>query len=86
MLDLLKYIFLFIGICGAIILGIALLNIYTKSYKPKNSLFIIIGLLFLFLVNGVMAIDALNRSITGLGDTLNTTQQNNNQSSGSKLF
>jgi hypothetical protein len=77
MLDLLKYIFFFLGICGGIILLIALINIYTKSYRPKNSLFIIIGLILIFVLNGVLAIDALNRTLANLNiDFINIDNKN----------
>jgi len=66
MLDLLRYIFFFLGICGGIILIIALINIYTKSYRPKNSLFVIFSLIVIFILNGVLAIDALNRTLGNL--------------------
>lgn len=77
MLDLLKYIFFFLGICGAIILIIALINIYTKSYRPKNSLIVIFSLIVLFILNGVLAIDALNRTLGNLNiDFINPGNNN----------
>jgi hypothetical protein len=77
MLDLLKYIFFFLGICGGIILLIALINIYTKSYRPKNSLIVIIGLIIIFVLNGVFAIDALNRTLGNLNiDFINPGNNN----------
>jgi hypothetical protein len=77
MLDILKYFFFFLGICGGIILLIALINIYTKSYRPKNSLIVIIGLIIIFVLNGVFAIDALNRTLGNLNiDFINPGNNN----------
>ncbi len=88
MLDFLKYIFLFFGICGAIILGIALFNIYSKSYKPRNSLIVILLLFSLFLVNGIITVDALNRTIANFNSQINldNTQKPDNSNTNSNLF
>jgi hypothetical protein len=87
MLDFLKYIFLFLGIFGAIILGIALFNIYSKSYKPKNSLGVLVILLSLFLINGIMTLDALNRTINSFNNQININiPATNSNSSSNKLF
>lgn len=69
MLDIFKYIFFFLGICASIVLIIALINICTKSYNPKNSFVIIGSLLLLFIVNGVIAVDALNRSLSNFNNS-----------------
>ena len=71
MLDIFKYIFFFLGICAAIVLIIALINIYTKSYNPKNSFVVIGSLLLLFIFNGIMAVDALNRSLSNFNNSFN---------------
>ena len=66
-----------IGICGAVFVGIACLNIFTKSYKPRNTVFILTLILMLFLVNGILAALTIGRLSTAINDlsTPSTTQR-----------
>lgn len=62
-LSLLFYVGLFLAICIFVVLILALINIQSKSYNPKNSYPVILILLILFVFNGFMALTNLNRAL-----------------------
>jgi hypothetical protein len=51
----LLYIALFFALCLFVFLGIALFNIFRKSYKPQKTLVVILPILALFMFTGFMA-------------------------------
>jgi phosphoglycerol transferase MdoB-like AlkP superfamily enzyme len=59
----LSYIFLFIGLCIFVVFAMALFNIATKSYKPRNAIVILGVLMVLFLINAFLAFSNLNRTL-----------------------
>jgi hypothetical protein len=60
------YIFLFILLCVFLLAVVASFNIYKKSYYPKNAIIITSVIIFLILINSVMAVLSLTRAKDGV--------------------
>ncbi|MBC7406209.1 MAG: hypothetical protein H7230_01915 [Candidatus Parcubacteria bacterium] len=54
------YFYFFVQICLFLFLSMILYSIFLKSYKPKNSLVIIVILLVVFIFNGLLATAAVS--------------------------
>jgi multisubunit Na+/H+ antiporter MnhE subunit len=80
------YIGLFLGLCIAVVVGIAFYNIFTKSFRPTRSILVIVSVSILLLVNGFLALDSLNRVLRQIssGNIPGTQQPNSNN--GTSLF
>ena len=65
---------LFFVICGLVLVSITFVNIFTKSYKPKNALYILGLIIILFLINGIF-------STLSFGNLLNSLEEGINQNS-----
>jgi len=72
--SLLGYLFLFLGLCVLVFLGLAFTNIINKSYNPKKAIIIVVFLLCLFFINALMIYLSFTRTV---GIFNNSTNQNN---------
>gem|GEM_PF-2949201 len=57
--DIISYFYLFLALCGFVTLTLALVNIYTKSYRPRNATIFIVIIVILFVINTVLAFNSL---------------------------
>jgi len=62
--SIISYVFLFLALCITFFLGLVLYNLFTKSYKPQNSLLIIGIITILFVLNLVMGFARLQATLT----------------------
>jgi uncharacterized protein with PQ loop repeat len=65
------FIILFLGLCCVVFFLIAVYNIYTKSYRPQETVLVILTLMILFIVNGVFLLFSVSRVIEGVTQSLN---------------
>jgi hypothetical protein len=81
LLSIVFYVFLFLGLCVAVVIGIAFINIFTKSFRPGRAILVIATISVLIILNGFLALDSLNRVLQQIrsGDVpgLQTQQTNN---------
>lgn len=61
--SIISYVFLFLGLCVTAFLALVLYNLFTKSYKPQNSLWIISIITVLFILNLVMGFTRLQATL-----------------------
>jgi hypothetical protein len=60
------YFFLFLGICGFVVLGFAFNNILTKSYNSHSAIAIVLFLSTLFLMNSLLLYFSYSQLSTNL--------------------
>ncbi len=61
---------LFFGICCFVFFAIIGYNIYQKSYKPQETVLVMLTLIVLFIVNTVFLMLSTSRVIEGISQTL----------------
>lgn len=69
---------LFVGICMFVVMAIAIYNILSKSYKPRNSLIIILVTGLIFFSSGFFALSSLNKLIGSVGLDSGLIQEDKN--------
>jgi hypothetical protein len=60
-----------------VIMAIASYNILTKSYRPKNSILIILVTGLIFFASGFYTLNSINRLITNIGLESGIVENNN---------
>lgn len=81
MFSVLGFIFLFFGLCVFVVMVLATINIFTKSYNPKHAILILSTLITLFIVNSFLVAINYSRVVANLKDFSLTPQNTNNNSS-----
>jgi uncharacterized membrane protein (DUF373 family) len=76
--SIITFVVLFLGICCFAIFCIALLNIYTKSYRPQHSLAVIAVLLLLFVTCSLFELKSITTVTEHLNNSLNNLSRPNN--------
>jgi hypothetical protein len=77
--DLITYLYLFFQIALSVTLGVILLNIYLKSYKPQNSVIIIAVITVIFILNLIIAMGSVNSLVNTIKSETTNTQTVINQ-------
>jgi hypothetical protein len=72
MLGLILFIFLFLSLCVFTVIVITLVNIFSKSFQPKNVVALVLLVLLIFFVNFALAFSSLRVSINKLRDKINS--------------
>lgn len=79
MFSILGFIFLFFGLCVFVVMVLATINIFTKSYNPQHAILILGALIILFIINSFLVAINYSRVVANLKD-FSLTPQNTNSS------
>jgi uncharacterized protein with PQ loop repeat len=80
------FFILFFGLCCFVFFAIAVYNIYRKSYRPQETVLVIITLILLFMINSVFLMLSVSRVIEGVSQGLERGPSTKPSDSSESLF